>query len=77
MEGISTDDIRATLSKEKVTNNLDTGRVMLACLRRGNGRDGTWIADMLQVSCSITHDWLNSMRHGGPDARYGCRDEPE
>ncbi len=32
MEGVSTDDIRATLSKEKVANNLDVGLVMLDCL---------------------------------------------
>ena len=77
MEGISTDDIRATLSKEKVANNLDAGLVMLACLWRRNGRDGTWIADMLQVSCGTIHDWLSTMHRGGLDARYECHDNPE
>ena len=49
MEGVSTDDIRATLSRVKVANNLAAGLVMLACLWRRRGEDGAWIADVLQV----------------------------
>lgn len=77
MEGISTDDIRDTLSKENVANNLDAWLVTLACLWRRRGEDGAWIADMLQVPRRTIRDWLARMHRGGLGARYGCRDDPE
>lgn len=77
-EGVSADDVRATLGRVKVANNLDAGLVMLACLWRRRGEDGAWMADMLQVPRStIIHGWLTRMHRGGLDARYGCHDDPE
>lgn len=78
MEGVSTDDIRAALSRVKVANNLAAGLVMLACLWRRRGEDGAWMADMLQVPRStIIHGRLARMHRGGLDARYGRHDDPE
>ena len=77
MEGVSADDIRATLSRVKVANNPDAGLVMLARLWRRRGEDGAGMADMLQVPRStIIHGRLTRMHRGGPDARYGRHDDP-
>ena len=48
MGGTSTDDIKAALKKEKRWKDLKVALVLLACLWRGNGRDGTWIADTVE-----------------------------
>ena len=73
MGGTSTDDIRAALKKEKRNKDLKAALVLLACLWRRNGRDGTWIADTMEQPRSTIYDWLTRMHRGGLDA---CHDLP-
>ena len=70
MEGTSTDDIEATLKKERYTK---THLPLLACLARRDGGGGAAIAAMLRMPRSTIDDWLSRMHRGGLDARYECK----
>lgn len=70
MHGTSTDDTRTALKREKGGKGLKAALILLACLWRRSGRDGTWIADAMEQPRSTIYDWLTRMHRGGLDARH-------
>ena len=68
---VGTDDIKATLNTEQEKNGQSKAVfILLACLWRRQGENGTRIASRLNVNTSTVYDWLSRMHRNGLDARY-------